>query len=95
MPLWARACGVRWAVLQDRFRRSRTTLNRDYRGALATLAQAERKANAAAKGWQPVPDLPPGIDAADLRRLAAAAFGTSGNTPMPAADVVRRRPWCV
>ena len=46
--LWARACGVRWAVLQDRFRRSRTTLNRDYRGALATLAQAERKAHAAA-----------------------------------------------
>ena len=35
--LWARACGVRWAVLQDRFRRSRTTLNRDYRGALAPL----------------------------------------------------------
>ena len=38
--VWARACGVRWAVLQDRYRRSRTTLNRDYRAALAVLAGA-------------------------------------------------------
>ena len=45
--LWARACVVRWAILQDRFRRSRITLNRDYRGALIALAQAERKAQAA------------------------------------------------
>ena len=38
--VWARACGVRWVVLQDRYRRSRTTLNRDYRAALAVLAGA-------------------------------------------------------
>ena len=39
--LWARACGVRWAVLCRRARRSRTTLTRDHRLALAALAAAE------------------------------------------------------
>ena len=39
--LWARACGVRWAELCHRHRRSRTTLNRDYRRALAALVTAE------------------------------------------------------
>ena len=40
--LWARACGVRWAELCHRHRRSRTTLNRDHRRALAALVAAER-----------------------------------------------------
>ena len=39
--LWARACGVRWAELCRRHRRSRTTLNRDYRRALAALVLVE------------------------------------------------------
>ena len=39
--LWARACGVRWAELCRRARRSRTTLTRDHRLALAALAAAE------------------------------------------------------
>jgi hypothetical protein len=39
--VWARACKVRWAELCLRQRRSRTTLFRDYRLALAALAQAE------------------------------------------------------
>jgi len=39
--LWARACGVRWAELCQRQRRSRTTLYRDHRHALAALARAE------------------------------------------------------
>jgi len=39
--LWARACGVRWAELCHRYRRSRTTLNRDHRRALAALVLAE------------------------------------------------------
>ncbi len=39
--LWARACGVRWAELCHRHRRSRTTLNRDHRRALAALIAAE------------------------------------------------------
>ena len=39
--LWARACGVRWAELCQRQRRSRTTLFRDHRMALAALARAE------------------------------------------------------
>lgn len=41
--LWARACGVRWAELCRRQRRSRTTLFRDHRMALAALARAEAK----------------------------------------------------
>ena len=41
--LWARACGVRWAELCQRQRRSRTTLFRDHRMALAALARAEAK----------------------------------------------------
>ena len=40
--LWARACGARWAELCRRHRRSRTTLNRDHRRALAALLLAER-----------------------------------------------------
>jgi len=40
--LSARACGVRWAELCHRHRRSRTTLNRDHRRALAALVAAER-----------------------------------------------------
>jgi hypothetical protein len=39
--LWARACGVRWAELCHRHRRSRTTLNRDHRRALAALVTVE------------------------------------------------------
>jgi hypothetical protein len=39
--LWARACGVRWAELCQRQRRSRTTLYRDRRLALVALARAE------------------------------------------------------
>jgi hypothetical protein len=39
--LWARACGVRWAELCHRRRRSRTTLNRDHRRALAALIAVE------------------------------------------------------
>ena len=39
--LWARACGVRWAELCQRQRRSRTTLYRDHRLALVALARAE------------------------------------------------------
>ncbi|MGC6454628.1 MAG: DUF6362 family protein [Candidatus Puniceispirillaceae bacterium] len=39
--LWARACGVRWADLCRRQRRSRTTLYRDYKLALLALARAE------------------------------------------------------
>jgi hypothetical protein len=39
--LWARACGVRWAELCHRHRRSRTTLNRDHQRALAALVVAE------------------------------------------------------
>ncbi len=39
--LWARACGVRWVELCHRHRRSRTTLNRDHRRALAALVVAE------------------------------------------------------
>ena len=39
--LWARACGVRWAELCQRQRRSRTTLFRHHRMALAALARAE------------------------------------------------------
>jgi len=39
--LWARACGVRWAELCRRQRRSRTTLFRDHRLALMALARAE------------------------------------------------------
>jgi len=39
--LWARACGVRWADLCHRHRRSRTTLNRDHQRALAALVAAE------------------------------------------------------
>ena len=39
--LWARACGVRWAELCRRARRSRTTLTRDHRLALRALAAAE------------------------------------------------------
>lgn len=39
--LWARACGVRWAELCRRHRRSRTTLNRDHRRALAALVLVE------------------------------------------------------
>ncbi|MEX0503486.1 DUF6362 family protein [Alphaproteobacteria bacterium LSUCC0719] len=39
--LWARACGVRWAELCHRYRRSRTTLNRDHRRALLALVLAE------------------------------------------------------
>lgn len=39
--LWARACGVRWAELCHRHRRSRTTLNRDHRRALAALVTEE------------------------------------------------------
>ena len=42
--LWARACRVRWAPLQTRYRRSRTTLNRDYRKALLAMVLAERNA---------------------------------------------------
>ena len=41
--LWARACGVRWAELCERQRRSRTTLFRDHRTALRALAHAEVK----------------------------------------------------
>lgn len=40
--LWARACGVRWAELCRRHRRSRATLNRDHRRALAALVLVER-----------------------------------------------------
>lgn len=40
--LWARACGVRWAELFHRHRRSRTTLNRDHRRALAALVAVEK-----------------------------------------------------
>jgi len=39
--LLARACGVRWAELCHRHRRSRTTLNRDHRRALAALVIVE------------------------------------------------------
>jgi hypothetical protein len=39
--LWARACGVRWADLRHRHRRSRTTLNRDHQRALAALVAVE------------------------------------------------------
>lgn len=39
--VWARACGVRWAELCRRARRSRTTLTRDHRLALRALAAAE------------------------------------------------------
>ena len=39
--LWALACGVRWAELCRRARRSRTTLTRDHRLALRALAAAE------------------------------------------------------
>lgn len=39
--LWARACGVRWAELCHRHRRSRTTLNRDYRRALTALVAVD------------------------------------------------------
>jgi len=39
--LLARACGVRWAELCHRHRRSRTTLNRDHRRALAALVTVE------------------------------------------------------
>ena len=42
--LWARACRVRWAALQTRYRRSRTTPNRDYRKALLAMLLAERNA---------------------------------------------------
>ena len=42
--LWARACRVRWAALLTRYRRSRTTLNRDYRKALLAMVLAERNA---------------------------------------------------
>jgi len=40
--LWARACGVRWAELCHRYRRSRTTLNRDHGRALTALILAEQ-----------------------------------------------------
>lgn len=40
--VWARACGVRWAELCLRHRRSRATMNRDYRKALSALVLAER-----------------------------------------------------
>ena len=43
--LWARACGVRWAELCRRSRRSRTTLTRDHRLALQALAAAETRAD--------------------------------------------------
>ena len=43
--LWARACLIRWAELCRRQRRSRTTLARDHRLALITLAVAERNAD--------------------------------------------------
>lgn len=46
--LWARACRVRWAALQTRYRRSRTTLNRDYRAALLAMVLADRNARTAA-----------------------------------------------
>ena len=39
---WARACGVRWAELCVRHRRSRATMNRDYHKALSALVLAER-----------------------------------------------------
>ena len=39
--LWARACGVRWAELCQRHRRSRTTLNRDHRRALTAIIMVE------------------------------------------------------
>lgn len=45
--LWARACRVRWAALQTRYRRSRTTLNRDYRAALLAMVLADRNARTA------------------------------------------------
>ena len=45
--LWARACRVRWAALQTRYWRSRTTLNRDYRAALLTMVLADRNARTA------------------------------------------------
>jgi hypothetical protein len=45
--LWARACRVRWAALQTRYRRSRTTLNRDCRSALLAMVLADRKARTA------------------------------------------------
>ncbi|MGB2122913.1 MAG: DUF6362 family protein, partial [Candidatus Puniceispirillaceae bacterium] len=41
--LWARACGVRWAELCRRHRRSRTTLNRDHRRALMALVTVETR----------------------------------------------------
>ena len=44
--LWARACGVRWAELCQRQRRSRTTLFRDHRMALMALARAEAEDSA-------------------------------------------------
>ena len=46
--LWARACRVRWAALQTRYRRSRTTLNRDYWAALLAMVLADRNARTAA-----------------------------------------------
>ena len=46
--LLVRACRVRWAALQTRYRRSRTTLNRDYRAALLAMVLADRNARNAA-----------------------------------------------
>lgn len=51
--LWARACGVRWAELCRRARRSRTTLTRDHRLALAALAAAEAGVNRANRAEMP------------------------------------------
>ena len=41
--VWARACGVPWAVLAARFARSRTSLNRDYKQALAILCHQDQQ----------------------------------------------------
>lgn len=41
--VWARACGIPWAVLMARFGRSRTSLNRDHKVALAVLCRHDRQ----------------------------------------------------
>ena len=70
--VWARACGVRWAVLQDRYRRSRTTLNRDYRAALTALAGGAR-AETAQRGKQG--------DRAGLQRAGPNRMGPNRTGP--------------
>ena len=53
--LWARACGVRWAELGQRYRRCRATLNRDYHLALTTLLLIDHNQTARNRSIKTIP----------------------------------------